>query len=113
MASIGLYAVIAASVGRWTREIGLRMAMGASSAGVAAMVRRNGGRQVAIGLIAGMAGAFAVTRVLSGILVQISSADPLTYLIVSTLLVTVAMLACWIPARRAMRVDPLVALRHE
>ncbi len=113
MASIGLYAVISYGVGRRTQEIGVRMALGASAGSVAGMVMKNGGRQIAIGLVVGLAGAFGVTRALSTLLVQIAPTDPLTFTAVGVLLGAVAMLACWIPARRAMRVDPLVALRYE
>jgi len=113
MASIGLYAVISYGVGRRTQEIGVRMALGASAASVAGMILKNGGRQIVIGLVLGLAGAFAVTRALATILVQITPTDPVTFASVTVLLASVALLACWIPARRAMRVDPLVALRYE
>ncbi|MEO8026095.1 MAG: FtsX-like permease family protein, partial [Bryobacteraceae bacterium] len=113
MASIGLYAVISYGVGRRTQEIGIRMALGASAGSVAGLVLKNGARQIAVGLGLGLAGAYGVTRVIAAILVQITPTDPLTFGVVGALLITVSFLACWIPARRAMRVDPMVALRYE
>jgi putative ABC transport system permease protein len=113
LASVGIYAVMAYSVGQRTQEIGVRIALGASSGNVLRLVFAAGLRQLAIGVILGLAAAFAVTRVLRSLLVQITPTDPLTFAIVSALLCGIAALACWIPTRRAMRIDPMVALRYE
>jgi putative ABC transport system permease protein len=113
LASLGLYAVIAHSVSQRTKEIGVRLALGASSAHILRMVFRQGLVQVTIGLVLGLAGAFAVTRVISGLLVQVTPTDPLTFASVSLVLMTAALLGCAIPARRALRVDPVEALRNE
>ncbi|HYL76873.1 MAG TPA: ABC transporter permease [Bryobacteraceae bacterium] len=113
LATVGLYAVMAYGVNQQTREIGLRVALGAPAASILRMVFSFGMRQAAIGLILGLAAAFGVTRVLSAILVGVSPTDPLTYGLVAAVLVASATLGCLIPARRAIRVDPAVALRHE
>jgi predicted permease len=113
MASMGLYAVIAHSVSQRTQEIGVRLALGAGSATILRMIFGQGVRQLAIGLGVGLAAAFAVTRVLQGILVQVSPTDPTTFTVVALVLSAAAMLGCAIPARRAMQVDPVEALRHE
>ncbi|MDP8981616.1 MAG: ABC transporter permease [Acidobacteriota bacterium] len=113
LATVGLYAVVAYGVNQQTREIGVRVALGASTASILRMVFSSGMRQAAIGLILGLAAAFGVTRVLSAILVGVSPTDPFTYGVVALVLVGSATLGCMIPARRAMRVDPAVALRHE
>jgi predicted permease len=113
LATVGLYAVMAYGVNQQTREIGVRVALGAPTASILRMVFSSGMRQAAIGLILGLAAAFGVTRVLSSILVGVSPTDPFTYGVVALVLVASATLGCMIPARRAMRVDPAVALRHE
>jgi len=113
LAVIGLYGVIAYSVGQRTREIGIRMALGARTAAVVGMVLKSGMRLAAIGLALGVVLAFGATRLLSGMLYGISAADPLTYGVVTLLLVIVTAVACLVPARRATQVDPLVALRTE
>jgi predicted permease len=113
LSAVGIYAVVAYSVSRRTQEIGVRMALGATGRGVLAMVLWQGLRQLAIGLVLGLAAALAVTRVLSGILVQVKANDPVTFASIGGLLAAVSVVACWMPARRAMRVDPVVALRHE
>jgi putative ABC transport system permease protein len=113
LASVGLYAVIAQSVSQRTQEIGLRMALGASAGNVLRMVFRQGMLQLAIGLLAGIAGAVGLTRFLSSLLVLVSPTDPVTFALVAMVLGTAAALGCFIPARRATQVDPLVALRHE
>jgi putative ABC transport system permease protein len=113
LASVGLYAVIAQSVSQRTQEIGLRMALGASARNILRMVFRQGLLQLAIGLLVGMAGAVALTRFLSSLLVLVSPTDPATFALVAMVLGLAATLGCLIPARRATRVDPLVALRHE
>jgi putative ABC transport system permease protein len=113
LAALGIYGVMAYSVSRRTREIGIRMALGARVADVLRLVLREGSRLVILGLVLGLGAAFAATRVLQTFLFGISANDPLTYLGVSLLLLGVALLACWLPARRAAKVDPIEALRCE
>jgi putative ABC transport system permease protein len=113
LASIGLYAVMAHSVGQRTQEMGLRMALGATARNLLRLVFVTGMRQVAIGLAIGALASLAMMRVLKSALVAVSPADPATFAIATAMLVLAAALGCYIPARRAMRVDPLVALRHE
>jgi predicted permease len=113
LACLGLYGIAAYSVATRTREIGIRMAFGARSQDVHRMVIRHGMRLAISGVAAGVAAAFVVSRVLANLLYGISGIDALIYAVVSLLLVFVAMVACYIPARRAARVDPMVALRYE
>jgi putative ABC transport system permease protein len=113
LASVGLYAVIANSVSQRTQEIGVRMAMGATARGILRLVFVQGMRQMAIGLAIGLAGALALSRVLQSVLTNVSPNDPVTLGGASVILVLAAALGCLIPARRAMSVDPVVALRHE
>ena len=113
LAAIGLYGVIAYSTAQRTREIGIRMALGALSRDVFAMILRQGFRLIAVGALAGLAAALGLARVTESLLYGVSTTDPLVYLIVSASLGLIALLACWLPARRAARLDPLVALRAE
>jgi len=113
LAALGLYSVISYSVARRTSEIGIRMALGAHSHHVLWMVEREGLLLVGVGLIVGTIAALALTRFLERMLFGVTPADPLTFLGVATLLLSVAAAACYIPARRASRVDPMVALRYE
>ncbi len=113
LAAIGIYGVMAYAVAERTREIGIRMALGASSGNVLKLVVRRAFILVGIGLVLGLGGAFALTRVISSALWEVKATDPLTYASVSFLLVLVALCACLIPTRRAVSVDPTVALRHE
>ncbi|MBO0861724.1 MAG: ABC transporter permease [Chloracidobacterium sp.] len=113
MAGAGLYAVMAYAVSRRTHEIGIRLTLGASPRDVLRLITWQGMKLTGAGLAFGLAGAFAATRVMSGILFGVSAADPLTFISISLLLLLVASLACYLPARGATRVDPLVALRHE
>ena len=113
LSAVGLYATMAYSVTRRTQEIGVRVAMGASSGSILYLVMTQGLRQLAIGLAVGLAGAFAMARVMKSLLVQVSPTDPTTFLTISAVLLTVGLFACWLPARAAMKVDPLVALRYE
>jgi putative ABC transport system permease protein len=113
LASIGLYAVIAHSVSQRTQEIGVRMAVGATARDILKLVIKLGMFPVAIGLVIGLAASFAVNRVLSSDLVRISPTDSITFVIACAVLVLSAALGCWIPARRAVRLDPIAALREE
>jgi predicted permease len=113
LAAVGLYAVLARSVGRRTREIGIRMAIGATRRNIWRLVLREEMVSVALGLTAGLLGSLAVNRVLQSQLVGVSPYDPLTLIATPILLVFVALLACQLPARQAMRVDPAVALRDD
>jgi hypothetical protein len=113
LASVGLYAVIAHAVSQRTHEIGVRVALGASAGGILRLVLAQGLRQMAIGLAAGLAAALGITRVLSALLVGVSPTDPVTFVTVALVLIASALLGCAIPARRAMLVDPVVALRDE
>ncbi|HLG56556.1 MAG TPA: ABC transporter permease [Vicinamibacterales bacterium] len=113
LASVGLYTVVAHSVGQRTQEIGVRMAVGAEARDILTLVCRQGLLPSGLGLIIGLAASLAVNRVLASALVQVSPSDPLSLGLASAALVGSAMLGCLIPARRAMRVDPIVALRHE
>jgi putative ABC transport system permease protein len=113
LACIGIYGVMAYSVAQRTQEIGIRMALGAQHADVLRMLLKQGCRLAASGVAIGIAAAVAVARLMTTLLYGVSPGDPLTFLGVAVLLACVALLACYIPARRAMRVDPLVALRYE
>ena len=110
---IGLYGVIAYSVSRRTHEIGIRLALGAEARAVERLVLAQGIRLVATGIVAGLTGAFALTRVLSSLVYGVSVTDPVTFAGIAVLLGAVALLACYLPARRAAKVDPMAALRCE
>jgi len=113
LAGLGLYGVMAWMVNRRTREIGIRLALGAQNSNILKLIIRQGMLLVAVGALIGLGAAFATTRLIESQLYGVSATDPLIFAVVTALLVTVALLACWIPARRAMRVDPMTALRCE
>jgi putative ABC transport system permease protein len=113
LAAVGIYGVIAYGVTQRTQEIGIRMALGAQRADVLAMVVRQALVLTAVGIAAGGAGALLLTRLMEGLLFQVRPADPVTFGAVSGLLAAVAILASYIPGRRATRVDPVIALRAE
>jgi predicted permease len=113
LAMIGLYGVMTYNVARRVREIGIRMALGAEPAGVLSLILRDGMLLVGLGAGIGLVGAAAVTRVLRNLLFGIAATDPVTYGGAAVLLIVVALAACYVPARRAARTDPMVALRYE
>jgi predicted permease len=113
LAAVGVYGVMAYAVTQRTQEFGIRMALGASSANVLKQVFFEGARIAVLGLALGLIAAFALTRLMSSLLFHVNPSDPVTYGVATVVLLLVALGACYIPARRATRVDPLVALRHE
>jgi putative ABC transport system permease protein len=113
LASLGIYGVIACSVAERKKEIGIRIALGAQPSEVRSMVLRQGLKLTAIGLALGLAGAAAATRLIDGFLFGVRASDPFTYVTTSVAFIAIAILASYLPARRAMRVDPIVALREE
>jgi putative ABC transport system permease protein len=113
LAAIGLYGVLAFAVSQRTREIGIHMALGAGARDVLLMVIKQGMSLVLVGVVIGVAGAYAVTRTIRSLLFEVGTTDPLTFVAVLLLLVAVGFIACYVPARRATKVDPLEALRYE
>jgi putative ABC transport system permease protein len=113
LAVVGVYSVASYAAMQRTQEIGIRMAIGATPLDILKMVLSQGVRVVVIGLLAGLVAAFAGTRLLADLFYGIKPSDPLTYAAVAALLLAIALLACWIPARRATRISPTVALRFE
>lgn len=113
LAAIGLYGVLAFAVSQRTREIGIHMALGARARDVLLMVIRQGMSLVLIGVVLGVAGAFALTRTMRSLLFEVGPTDSMTFVLVSLLLAVVGFVACYVPARRATKVDPLIALRYE
>lgn len=113
LTGVGIYGVISYSVAQRTQEIGVRIALGAQSRDVMTLVMKNGMSLVLMGIVIGLAGSFALTRWMASLLFEISATDSLTFMLTALLLTAIALLACWIPARRATKVDPLIALKYE
>jgi putative ABC transport system permease protein len=113
LAAIGIYGVLSGSVAERTREIGVRTALGASRSGILSLILRQGLSLTGVGVLLGVAGALAATRLIETLLFGVSRLDPVTYAGVVLLLTATALVACWLPARRASLVDPAITLRTE
>jgi putative ABC transport system permease protein len=113
LAAVGVYGVMSYGAAQRTREIGIRMALGATPRAILSIILRQGVWMVISGVAVGLLGAAAIARLLGSFLLFISVADPLAFLLIPALLALVALAACYLPARRAMRLEPMAALRHE
>jgi predicted permease len=113
LAAVGIYGVMAYSVSQRTHEIGIRVALGAQSSDVLRLIVRQGMAPALVGIVLGVIGSATLTRLIKGLLFGVRAIDPLTFVLIALLLMVIALLACWIPARRATRVSPLIALRQE
>jgi putative ABC transport system permease protein len=113
LALVGIYGLLSASVSQRTRELGIRIALGATPRNVGRLIVGQGLKLILSGIVIGLVSALALQRVIGKLLYGVSPTDPLTFTMISLLLIAVALLACWIPARRATKVDPLTALRSE
>jgi putative ABC transport system permease protein len=113
LSALGIYSVLSYSIAQRTREIGLRVALGAQRGSVLRLVVCGGARLALLGITAGIAAALALTRLMTDLLYGVRATDPVTFGIVTVVLTITSVLACYIPARRAMLVDPMAALRHD